>query len=103
VQPGVEAKVEVEEEIERTYLNPEPYLRTESAAVYIHADCEPRSAVRRRHFVEHFTRLRGRLDAMQTHVAPELDSQSELRFEYSQLVRKGRREGRQRATVGPSD
>jgi len=71
--------------------------------VYIHADCEPRGAVHRRHFVEQLTRLRGRLDAMQTHVAPELDSQGELRFEYGQLVRKGRREWRQRATVSPSD
>ena len=85
--------MEVEVEVERTYLNPAPYFRTESAAVYIHADCKPCSAVRRRHFVEQLTRLRRRLDAMQAHVAPELDCQRELRFEYGQLVWKGRREG----------
>jgi hypothetical protein len=63
--------------------------------VYVDADCEPRSTVRRRHAIEQRTRLGGRLDAMQAHVAPELDGQCELRLEDSQLVRKGRREWRQ--------
>jgi hypothetical protein len=34
---------------------------------------------------------------MQAHVTSKLDSQSELRLEDGQLVRKGRREWRQRA------
>ena len=83
------------EEVERTYLNHPPHFRAEGAAVNIDADCKPRSAVCRCHAIEQLTRLRGRLDAMQTHVAAELDGESELRLEDVQLVRKGRREGRQ--------
>jgi hypothetical protein len=67
--------------------------------VYIDADCEPCSTVRRCHLIKQRTRLGGRLDGMQTHVPSELDSQSELRLEDGQLVCKGRREWRQLVTA----
>jgi len=72
----------------RTYLDVAPHLWTERAAVYVDANGKPRSTVRRCHAVEQCPRLRGCLDAMQAHVAPEFDGQSELRFEDGQLVRK---------------
>lgn len=88
-----------EVEWERTYRDVAPYLGTERTAVYVDADCEPCSTVRRCHLIKQRTRLGGRLDGMQAHVPPELDSQSELRLEDGQLVCKGRREWRQRMTA----
>ncbi len=67
--------------------------------MYVDADCEPCSTVRRCHAIEQRTRLGGRLDTMQAHVASELGSQSDLRLEDGQLVRKGGREWRQCAVT----
>lgn len=86
-------------EDDRTYLDVAPYLRTECAAVYVDADCEPCCSVLRCHVIEQRTRVGGRLDAMQAHVPSELDGQSELCLEDGKLVRKGRREWRQRAVA----
>lgn len=91
--------MQLEVVVNRTYLDVAPYLRTECAAVYVNADCEPCCSVLRCHVIKQCTRLGGRLDAMQAHVPSELDGQGELCLKYSQLVRKGRREWRQRAVT----
>lgn len=84
---------------ERTHPNFAPRLGAELAAVHIDADREPRSTVRRRHAVEHRARLGGRLDAVHTHIAPQLDGEGELCLEDGELVCEGRQERRQPAAA----
>lgn len=58
----------------------------------VHADPQPRGAVRGLHAVEQLDRRLLALDAVQAHVALELDGQSELRLEDRELVRERGRE-----------
>ena len=67
--------------------------------MHIDADREPPGTVRRCHAVEQRERLRGRLDAVHAHIAPQLDGDSELCLDDGELVCEGRHEWRQPAAT----